>query len=227
MLPKPPYPPSVTLIRGFTVQGKEDTLLGTMRGFSVMDGTVVINASALKDSSTTCDATAGSSPTHDLIGQDLGGTKFSPCSYSFSPDDQLTEAITPDDERDPDAPFVLQIGNASTVSAGPSVATINGGAIPGCTVSWRVETSAMLETGMAFEGPISGSDSATWDADTSLRDERTVAMTAPVTLLAGTILNCIAAEADAVPLPNSAALCLGLLPVGWLDRSGSLAMKSA
>jgi type VI secretion system secreted protein VgrG len=123
-----------------------------------------------------------------LTGQNLGGLTLTPGVYFFSSSAQLTGTLTLNDEGNPNAQFVFQIGSTLTTAAGSSVVTINsGGASPGLNVFWQVGSSATLGTGTDFEGNILANASITADAGASDLDGRLLAENGSVTLDANAI----------------------------------------
>jgi type VI secretion system secreted protein VgrG len=152
---------------------------------------------------------------------DLGGRTLTPGVYSFSSSAQLTGILTLDDQGDPDAQFVFQIGSTLTTASGSSVVSINGGAMPGCDVYWQVGSSATLGTGTAFEGHILALTSITMNTGATILDGSALAQNGAVTLQSNSITNCISDSSTGgavVPLPSSAAMGLTVLPLLWLVR---------
>src|SRR5205085_7306723 len=96
---------------------------------------------AQNDLATAYIAAAGLPHTQDLTGQDLGGLTLVPGVYFFSSSAQLTGMLTLNDQGDPNAQFVFQIGSTLNTASGSSVRMINGGLMPGCTVFWQVGSS--------------------------------------------------------------------------------------
>ena len=125
---------------------------------------------AQNDLTTAYNAAAGLVHTQDLTGQDLGGLTLMPGVYFFSSSAQLTGTLTLNDQGDPNAQFVFQIGSTLTTASNSSVVTINGGSMPGCTVFWQVGSSATLGTGTAFEGHILALTSITLNTGATILD---------------------------------------------------------
>jgi type VI secretion system secreted protein VgrG len=175
---------------------------------------------AQSDLTTAYNAAAGLAPTQDLTGDDLGGFTLTPGVYFFSSSAQLTGTLTLNDEGDPNAQFVFQIGSTLTTASNSSVVTINddGSLMPGCDVFWQVGSSATLGTGAAFEGHILALTSITMNTGATILDGSALAQNGAVTLDSNSITNCVSSESTGttVPLPNSAALGLVLLPLAWL-----------
>jgi Ice-binding-like len=146
---------------------------------------------------------AGLAFTQDLTGQDLGGKTLTPGVYFFSSSAGLTGTLTLNDEGNPNAQFVFQIGSKLTTASGSSVVTINPGSMPGCDVFWQVGSSATLGTGTAFEGNIMALTSITMTTGATILDGSALARNGEVTLDSNTITTC-----TAVPEPATAALVL-------------------
>jgi len=121
-------------------------------------------------------------PTENLTGQNLGGLTLTPGVYSFSSSAALTGILTLNDEGNPNAQFVFQIGSSLVTASGSSVRTINGGSSLGNDVFWQVGSSATIGTGSAFEGNILARTSITADTGASFMNGRLLAMNGAVTL---------------------------------------------
>jgi hypothetical protein len=141
---------------------------------------------AMHDLTTAFNTAAGLTPNRNLTGQDLGGLTLTPGVYSFSSSADLTGTLTLNDEGNPDAVFVFQIGSSLTTAG--SVVTINDpSSTPGTSVFWQVGSSATLGTSTAFEGNILAADSITLDTSATDLDGRLLAETGAVTLDDNTI----------------------------------------
>jgi hypothetical protein len=169
---------------------------------------------------------AGLTPTQSLSGN-LGGLTLTAGVYNFSSSADLTGTLTLNDQGNPNALFVFQIGSALTTAAGSpgdpasSVVTINGGSMPGCNVFWEVGSSATIGTYADFEGHILANQSITLNTGATILDGSALALNAAVTLDTNTITNCVSptsSDGTTVPLPNPAAMGLILLPIAWLLR---------
>ena len=169
---------------------------------------------AQNDLTTAYNAAAALSPTQDLSGQDLGGLTLVPGVYFFSSSAQLTGTLTLDDQGDPNAQFVFQIGSTLTTASNSSVVTINGGAMPGCDVFWQVGSSATLGTGSAFEGHILALTSITMTTGATILDGSALARNGAVTLDTNTITNCTVPEPATITIYLIGGVLLGLASVG-------------
>lgn len=154
---------------------------------------------AQNDLTTAYNAAAGLVHTQDLTGQNLGGLTLVPGVYFFSSSAQLTGTLTLNDQGDPNAQFVFQIGSTLTTASNSSVVTINGGSMPGCNVFWQVGSSATLGTGTAFEGHILALTSITLNTSATILDGSALARNGAVTLDTNTITNCV--SSSVVPEP--------------------------
>jgi type VI secretion system secreted protein VgrG len=157
---------------------------------------------AQKDLTTAYSVAAALTPTQTLTGQDLGGLMLTPGVYFFSSAAQLTGTLTLNDQGDPNAQFVFQIGSTLTTATSSLVVTINGGSAPGSTVFWQVGTSATLGTGTAFEGHILALTSITLDTGATILDGSALASNGAVTLDGNSITN------SAVPEPATMTVAL-------------------
>ena len=164
-----------------------------------------VSDQAQSDLTTAYNAAVGLPPTQDLTGQNLGGLTLLPGVYFFSSSAQLTGTLTLNNQGDPNAQFVFQIGSTLTTASNSSVLTINGGSMPGCAVIWQVGSSATLGTGTAFEGHILALTSITMTMGTTILDGSALARNGAVTLDDNSITNCVAS------VPEPAALTLALI----------------
>lgn len=139
---------------------------------------------AQQDLTTAYNTAAGLAPNQNLTGQDLGGLTLTPGVYFFASSAQLTGTLTLNDQGNPDAVFVFQIGSTLTTASGSSVATINddGSTTPGISVFWQVGSSATLGTTTAFEGNILATASITAGTGATDLDGRLLAENGAVTL---------------------------------------------
>lgn len=169
---------------------------------------------AQSDLTSAYNAAAALSPTLTLTGTDLGGLTLTPGVYFFASSAALTGVLTLDNQANPNAEFVFQIGTTLTTAGSSSVVTINGGPILGTNVFWQVGSSATLGTYTAFQGHILADQSITLTTGATMLDGSALARNGAVTLDTNTILN-------AVPEPATTSLALlggGLLGVGALGK---------
>jgi hypothetical protein len=130
---------------------------------------------------------AGLAPTQVLTGINLGGLTLTPGVYFFASSAQLTGTLTLNDQGNPNAVFVFQIGSTLTTATDSSVATINDPSTPGIGVFWQVGSSATLGTGTDFEGNVLADTSITVNTNATV-DGRLLAENGSVTLEGDTIL---------------------------------------
>jgi hypothetical protein len=180
-------------------------------------------ATAETDLTTAYNAAAGLTGATDLTGMNLGTLTLTPGVYSFSAAADLTGTLILNDEGNPNAQFVFQIGTALTTAAGSSVVTTNDGTstTPGSTVFWQIGSSATLGADNAFEGHILADQNITIGADSTILNGSALALNATVTLNDDDITNSIASSTTtppaSVPLPSvllSGLVMVGLLAVG-------------
>jgi type VI secretion system secreted protein VgrG len=159
---------------------------GAITGFppgSVTGGTIHSNDAvaiqAQSDLTTAFNSLAGATPFTDLTGQDLGGLTLTPGVYHFANSAQLTGTLTLNDQNDPAAIFIFQIGSTLTTASSSRVQFINGGAD---NVYWQVGSSATLGSSTVFAGNILAEASITLITDASIACGRALARTGAVTL---------------------------------------------
>jgi hypothetical protein len=157
---------------------------------------------AQNDLTTAYNAAVALAPTQTITGQDLGGLTLVPGVYFFATTAQLTGNLTLNDQGNPNAQFVFQIGTTLTTAASSSVVTINGGSTPGSTVFWQIGSTATLGAATAFEGHILANTSISLGAGATLLDGSALARSGAVTLSSNTITNAV----GAVPEPSTMAL---------------------
>lgn len=169
---------------------------------------------AQTDLTSAYNAAAALSRTGTLTGTDLGGLTLTPGVYFFASSAALTGTLTLNNQFDPNAEFVFQIGTTLITAGSSAVVTINGGPTPGTNVFWQVGSSATLGTYTAFAGHILADQSITLTTGATIFDGSALARTAAVTLDTNSIVN-------AVPEPATTSLALlggGLLGVGALRK---------
>ena len=122
--------------------------------------------------------------THDLSGQDLGGLTLLPGVYCFSTSATLNGTLTLNNQGDPDAKFIFQIGTTLKTSGGSAVITINGGPGPETksSVTWQVGTSATLGADSTFEGNILALNNITMKEASSIQDGSALSQHGKITL---------------------------------------------
>jgi type VI secretion system secreted protein VgrG len=153
-----------------------------------MDVANAVAKQAESDLTAAYNQAVGLAPNQNLTGQDLGGLTLLPGVYFFSSVAQLTGTLTLNDQGNPDAIFVFQIGSTLTTAANSSVQTINDpNSASGISVFWQVGSSATLETGTAFEGNILALTSITAGNGATVLDGRLLAINGAVTLDDNTI----------------------------------------
>jgi hypothetical protein len=162
---------------------------------------------AQNDLKTAYNVAAGLAPTANLTGTDLGGLTLTPGVYFFSSSAGLTGTLTLNDQGNPDAVFVFQIGSTLTTASSSSVVTENNGSptTPDISVFWQVGSSATLGSSSIFEGNILALTSITADTGATV-DGRLLARNGEVSLY-DNIINVPAAEP--VPDTGSTLLLLG------------------
>jgi hypothetical protein len=172
---------------------------------------MVVNGSAAQaetDLSTAYNDAAGLAPTANLTGDDLGGLTLGPGVYFFSAAAQLTGTLTLNDEGNPNAQFVFQIGSTLTTAAGSSIVTINGGLTPSFDVFWQIGSSATLGAGTAFEGNILAKASISADAGATDLDGRLLAENGAVTLIANSITAPTSSSSSSSSVPDKGSTIL-------------------
>jgi Ice-binding-like len=175
---------AITILSGAPRQAKADLTLGTAGNFAVLAGNSATSGSSVTTGgyvgamnsvtgySGSTDLTGGSvvsnamtsfntafnaashlQPTQTLSGN-LNGLTLTSGVYYLGNAAQLSGTLTLNDQGNPNAQFVFQIGSALTTASGWKVMTINGGSASGNNVFWEVGNAATLGTNSTFEGHI-------------------------------------------------------------------------
>src|SRR5580700_2927189 len=113
-----------------------------------------VAAQAQSDLTTLYNQLANTPCNTNLTGQDLGGLTLTPGVYCFASSAQLTGILTLDQQNNPNAIFVFQIGSTLTTASNSSVLLINNGGGCGGGVFWQIGSSATLGTGGTLTGSI-------------------------------------------------------------------------
>jgi type VI secretion system secreted protein VgrG len=194
----------------------------------IVTGTVddgdAIAAEAESDALMAYNSAVAETVTTTLSGADLGGLILMPGVYFFSSSAQLTGTLTLDDEGNPNAIFVFQIGSTLTTASNSAV-VFSDSSGQGGSVTWQVGSSATLGSGTAFAGTIIADDSITLVTGTTIECGRALALSGAVTMDTNTVSiadtgGCEATGGSLVPEPSPASLLLligapGLL---WLQK---------
>lgn len=131
--------------------------------------------------------------TIDLTGQDLGGLVLTAGVYNYDSSAQLTGALTLDGEGNPNALFIINIGDTLTTASNSSVVLVNGA--QGGNVFFVVGSSATLGTATAFAGDILALTSITLTTGANILCGAALARNGAVTLDTNTITVCQVAAA--------------------------------
>jgi hypothetical protein len=145
----------------------------------------------------------GLSPTGTLTGKDLGGMTLTPGVYFFATSAQLTGKLTLNDQGNPNALFVFQIGSTLTTASSSSVVFLSGQSDK--NVYWQVGSSATLGTTTKFRGNILALTSITLNTGASITCGSALAQTGAVTLDTNVITNC-GGGGTTVPEPGTISL---------------------
>jgi len=187
----------------------------TYTGFSTVTGNYTIYyapsavaMTAQSDLSTAYNYAKGLSYNTDLTGTDLGSLSnpLTPGVYYFQAAAALTGTLYLNDEGNPNAQFVFQIGTTLTTAIGSQVIETNtGGLTPGSNVFWQVGTTATLLAGTAFEGNILANSDITVGAGATILDGSALSMTGAVTLDGNNNIT------DGLTVPEPATITLALI----------------
>ena len=157
-------------------------------------------------------AAAAMTPTMTLTGTDLGNLILTPGVYFFASSAALTGTLTLNDQGNPNALFVFEIGSTLTTASGSSVVFINGG--QDNNVWWQVGSSATLGTGTAFGGNVLADASVTLDTGASITCGSAIALGGSVTLDTNNVSTGGCAGTTSAPEPSSLPLlAIGLFAV--------------
>ena len=195
------YPtPAVTGLGNVVLNGVDQTLNSSLMSIAKYDLSAAFTDAAGRPATTTY-----------APATDLGGLTLTPGVYFFASSAQLTGTLTLNDEGNPDAVFVFQIGSTLTTASDSSVVSINdgGSTTPGISTFWQVGSSATLGTTTAFEGNILALTSITADTGATDLDGRLLARNGAVTLDDNTITAPPAEVTSSAPDTGSTLLLLG------------------
>jgi hypothetical protein len=132
--------------------------VGAMNSVTGYSGSTVLTggsgvSNAMTSFNTAFNAASHLQPTQTLSGN-LSGLTLTSGVYYLGSAAQLSGTLTLNDQGNPNAQFVFQIGNALTTASGWKVVTINGGSASGNNVFWEVGNAATLGTNSTVEGHI-------------------------------------------------------------------------
>jgi type VI secretion system secreted protein VgrG len=179
------------------------------------------------DATAAYNTAAGLAFTANETGINLGGLTLTPGVYFFSSSAELTGMLTLNDEGNPNAQFVFQIGSTLTTASNSSVVFINGG--QDSNVWWQVGSSATLGTDTAFGGNIIANSAAiTLDTGASITCGSAIALGASVTLNDNNVstAGCAAPASESVPEPGTLSLlALGFCGIPFLGNKKRRAGK--
>jgi hypothetical protein len=193
--------PGTAITGFFSVDGGPGTIMAPYTTH-IADAVAV---QAQSDLTTAYDAAVNLAPTQALTGQDLGGLTLTPGVYFFSTSAQLTGTLTLNDQGNPNAQFVFQIGSTLTTATDSSVVLTTDGttpvtALPGRDVFWQVGSSATIGTGTAFQGNILALTSITMNTGATILDGSALARNGAVTL-----------DGNTITVPEPAAMALVII----------------
>jgi hypothetical protein len=147
---------------------------------------------------------------------ELGGLTLTPGVYCFpSSSADLTGTLTLNNDGNPDAVFIFQIGSTLTTAANNASVVFTNGVDP--DVIWQVGSSATLQTDTLFVGTIIAEASVTLDTGADITCGGAYALTGAVTMDDNTVTTegCFA-MGEGVPEPSTASFLLLLGVPGWL-----------
>ncbi len=152
---------------------------GMVNGNIDDDDAVAMQAQA--DAFAAYNAAAGETPTGILTGEDLGGLTLTPGVYFFSSSAQLTGTLTLNDEGNPNAIFIFQIGSTLTTATDSSV-VFSDSSGQGGSVFWQVGSAATLGASTAFTGTVIADTSITLVTGATIDCGRAFALGGAVTM---------------------------------------------